>query len=360
MALSPKVAVGISIFGVIVALIAFGIHRSQQSHSRGDDTTFGISPDGRRIVFDGRGVGDRDLYIFDLNTKKVSQVAATVDYETAPQFSPDGKSIVYANGQPGIRADHLFVRNLESGAVRQVTFGDANACSPMFTADGKRIVFARDTHYNWGGLAASWSGGGAVWSVGVDGSRPTRLLPESVLTASPRISHDGKSLVWWGMSKDLNSSSVFTSPVNSTSDPVSIVSGYPRDVEFSPLGDQVVYADGEFGGTGKLCVIPVRGGAPRMLSAAGKGCTHPVFSPDGRMIYYLLNGYDDNKNGLWKIDTDGTNPTKIAGSNLFDSPLTWSPGPISQSISVRRTNSHRNNTDKGYASRGHDADVKKR
>jgi Tol biopolymer transport system component len=247
-------------------------------------------------------MGGRDLYLLELRTKTVSPVGATEDYESAPQFSPDGKSIVYANGQPGIRADHLFVRILESGVVRQVTFGDANGSSPSFTADGKRIIFARDAHYKWGGLAPSWNGGGAVWSVGVDGSKPVVLLPENVFTMSPSMSSDGKTIVWW------DSTNVFTSPMHGESAPHAVASGYPRDAAFSPRGDQIVYVDAEFAGTGRLCVVPTKGGTARILTAAGKGCIQPVFSPDGRNIYYM----NDTEGGLWKIATNGTNPIEIA------------------------------------------------
>jgi TolB protein len=108
------------------------------------DVRFGISRDGKTLVFSAAGEGGSDLYLLDLETLRVKRIAETTDYETDPKFSPDGKSIVYAAGKPGDRADHVFVRSLDGGSVKQLTAGDLNDSSPTFSPDGSLIAFLRD------------------------------------------------------------------------------------------------------------------------------------------------------------------------------------------------------------------------
>src|SRR5947208_2750914 len=60
--------------------------------------TYGISPDGKRLVFNANGKGGSDLYVLDLTTYQVTCLAPTPEYEVSPSFSPDGRSVLYAAG----------------------------------------------------------------------------------------------------------------------------------------------------------------------------------------------------------------------------------------------------------------------
>jgi Tol biopolymer transport system component len=121
-------------------------------HGHGN-ISFGISPGGNTLVYNAVGQGGRDLNLLDLEKHRVTRIAPTPDYEVDPEFSPDGKSVVYADGKPGDRADHIFLRSLDGQMVKQLTAEDANDASPAFSPAGSLIVFTRDKTYNWGGLA---------------------------------------------------------------------------------------------------------------------------------------------------------------------------------------------------------------
>src|SRR5207248_6723878 len=133
-------------------------------------------PDGVTIVFNGAGEGGWDLYLLDLETRRVRRLAQTPGYELTPRFAPDGEAVVYAAGTPGDRADHLFLRSLDGGPAVQLTRGESNDCSPSFAPDGSRIVFTRSDDYHWGGLGSNWNTGGQIRFVRPDGT----LLPDVV------------------------------------------------------------------------------------------------------------------------------------------------------------------------------------
>lgn len=136
------------------------------------------------IVFNAGGAGGRDLYQLDLESRTVSRIAETPNYETCPSFSPDGRRIVYSAGIPGDRADHIFTLDLTGKSKAQLTDIDANDTSPRFSPDGKSVVFARDKTYNWGGMAANWESGGVVCLIQADGLNLRQLTAYSLCLGS--------------------------------------------------------------------------------------------------------------------------------------------------------------------------------
>jgi Tol biopolymer transport system component len=288
------------------------------------DITFSVAPDEQAIAFNAAGKGGMDLYLLDLRSRSVRRIAETPDYEVAPCFSPDGKSIAYAAGRPGDRADHLYVRSLEGRQVRQLTSGEANDCSPSYFPDGSRIIFARDTHYKWGGLAANWSDGGSVWSIGAGGERPQRLLPEQVFAVSPRVSPDGKMLVWW------DTDGIRTARLNADGALPAISVRGAREVAISPRGDKIAYTAGTYSPDMKIYMRSMRSGPPIEVARAPYGCFLPEFGPDGRMVYYLVEEWPSGPSGeakrsLWRVDDRGGHRQIVADSRLFDDPLHWRP-----------------------------------
>ena len=87
------VAVSCLIGGLLVVLSACRSGAPQAQQFR--DLSFDIAPTGDKIIFTGKGKGNWNLYFLDLTTKKVTLLAETDQWERHPQFSPDGKFILY-------------------------------------------------------------------------------------------------------------------------------------------------------------------------------------------------------------------------------------------------------------------------
>ena len=299
------------LFGIVAFCAAVELRGCMSQHTRpfgNQDLTFDLSPDGKQIVFNPVANGARNLFLLDLNSLRLTRLTDTSDYQTSPAFSPDGRSLVYAAGRPGDRADHLFVRDLDTGRVTQLTSADANDCSPTFSPDGLHIVFTRDTHYNCCGLATSWSGGGAVWSIDRDGSGIRRLLPTNVFATSPHLSPNGKTLLWW----DTNGVSIAPADGAGT---IRLIAHGGREAVFSPDGDRIAFTAGQYSPDLKIYLLPMTGGPPTLVTQAKGGCFNPVFSPDGKAIYYFTE--DDNKYSLWRVGIDGNHPHEVARNKFF-------------------------------------------
>ncbi len=304
---------------VAFVVLIFRLHGCMTEHTRvfgTQDITFSFAPEGDRIVFNAMGNGGRDLFLLDLKRLLVKRLTNTKDYETCPAFSPDGRSIVYSAGRPGDRADHLFLRKLDTNQVQQLTSEDANDCSPTFSPDGSHIVFTRDTHYNWGGLATSWSGGGSVWSIHRDGSGLKRVLPSTTFAISPHLSSDGRTLLWW------DTQGVWVAPVDGDGAPRLIAEG-GRDAVFSSDGEKIAFTRGEYSPDLRIYLIPAKGGHATLLTQTISGCNNPQFSPHGTEAYFFVadSFHESPSYSLWCIEINGSHLREIAGSNLIYTPM---------------------------------------
>ncbi|HUR21084.1 MAG TPA: hypothetical protein VMZ90_09775 [Vicinamibacterales bacterium] len=97
-----------------------------------------FSPDGTRVAFSGLQGAVGDIFVLDLATGQITNVTKDVFADYAPSFSPDGQSIVYAARISG--NDKLFKVGAGGGAKTQLTFGTHDDTAPKFL-DANTIVF---------------------------------------------------------------------------------------------------------------------------------------------------------------------------------------------------------------------------
>lgn len=102
------------------------------------------SPDGTRIVFSSIRDGDFDwrLFILDLADGSLTQVGSTDGHSVFPDWSHDGRFIVYSNR--GGDDYKLRVLDLETGEDRQITDGEGEDLYARFSPRDRRVLYSTD------------------------------------------------------------------------------------------------------------------------------------------------------------------------------------------------------------------------
>ncbi|MGH9246129.1 MAG: hypothetical protein ACRD29_17820 [Acidimicrobiales bacterium] len=119
------------------------------------DPTF--SSDGRRVVYVRGDIdGNTDLFLLDLeacnpddlDTCEPERLTDTDEPESAPDFAPDGDTIVFSRDvafdpdEPDGPTNHdLFLLDLDDGDEERLTDRDGDDARPQFSPDGSRIAF---------------------------------------------------------------------------------------------------------------------------------------------------------------------------------------------------------------------------
>jgi TolB protein len=120
----------------------------------GADVDPDFSPDGTKIVFARDGVtretapaGQAAIFVVDVDGTGLRQLTPyALDAET-PRWSPDGKRIAFdvnAEEHSAERPNDLYVMNADGSALTQLTHegGGSNSFHPDWSPDGRKLVFA--------------------------------------------------------------------------------------------------------------------------------------------------------------------------------------------------------------------------
>jgi hypothetical protein len=108
------------------------------------------SPNGEDIAFTGLKEGQGDLYLYNLKSKKVTQLTNDKYSDYQPSFSSDGRHIVFSsdratfdNAVKGVDITfNLAIMDLSTKSITNISaFNGANNLNPQFSADNQQIYF---------------------------------------------------------------------------------------------------------------------------------------------------------------------------------------------------------------------------
>ncbi|NJN42424.1 MAG: hypothetical protein HC811_09580 [Flammeovirgaceae bacterium] len=152
------------------------------------------SPDGTHVAYAMAG----SIWIQDVNGTASVQLTDSRGYDYQPDWSPDGKTIVFVRYEQDAMQLHLL--NIETKSTKQITSGGDVNVDPRFSPDGTRIAYVstRTT-----GNFRIWIGSivnNVLESQPLSSPRKTEIpryyYGEQDHQLSPSWSPDGKSLVF--------------------------------------------------------------------------------------------------------------------------------------------------------------------
>jgi|RhiMethySRZTD1v2_1073278.scaffolds.fasta_scaffold01829_6 Tol biopolymer transport system component len=107
------------------------------------------SPNGSQIVFSGLKGGVLDLFLFDVNTRMLTQLTSDPFSDSDPEWSPDGRQLAWVTDRFSSDVQKLTFGNYRIGlmdvATRQIRplagFSTGRNTNPEFTSDGRSLFF---------------------------------------------------------------------------------------------------------------------------------------------------------------------------------------------------------------------------
>ncbi len=274
------------------------------TEGRGPEQFPSMAPDGKTFVYASAVSGNWDIYLQRVGgSNAINLTKDSAADDTQPAFSPDGEYIAFRSERDG---GGIFVTGSTGENTRRLTdFG----YNPAWSPDGKEIAFATE------GVASPrvrFTSVSQLWSVNV-ATGVKRLIP-SKDAVQPSWSPHGQRIAYWGIptgKRDIwTVAAAGGEPVQVTRDEAtagpSKLQAHDWNPVWSPDGRFLYYVS-DHGGSMNLWRVAIDESTGKVLSQPepvtipATNVGHLSFSQDGsRMLYVQF----DNKNNLRQIGFD--------------------------------------------------------
>lgn len=197
-------------------------------------------------------VSDTNLWVLDLEANgEPKKMTSSIQMDTGPQFSPDGKSLSWRSGQNG--SNEIWVAAADGANPRVLTkTGGAVSGPAHWSSDSSELIFE-----------ARAEGKSSLFIVPVQGAEPRVLFSSESPMVLPSFSQDGKSVYY-----STNQNSIWKL----------------MRLDIKSRSSEVVLGDGAFAG---------------------------IESPDGQWVFYTRQGQE--LAGIWRVPVKGGKEELLVG-----------------------------------------------
>jgi TolB protein len=256
------------------------------------------SPDSREVVYSMAG----SLWRQKIDSSTALQLTDGPGYDYQPDWSSDGKSVVYCSYQKD--AIELWLLDLATGKTRQLTEGSAVNVEPRWSPDGKRIVYVSTAYNRRFHVFAADVRGEKLENVVRLTEETKSSLPRYYYAAydteiNPVWSRDGKEILFVSNRGHLYGTGGFW---RMKAQP----GAQPREIhyeettwkarpDFSPDGSKLVYSSYLGRQWHQLWLLPANGGDAFPISYGDWDETYARWSPDGTQLAFISNRSGDTE-----------------------------------------------------------------
>ncbi|MDE2234062.1 MAG: Tol-Pal system beta propeller repeat protein TolB [Gammaproteobacteria bacterium] len=224
------------------------------------------SPDGKYIAYVSFESGLPAIYMQDIYTGKRELLSERRGLNSAPAFSPDGKSLAMVlSSSPG--NPDIYVMDLATHKLRRITHSEAIDTEPTWSPDGRSLYFTSDR-----------GGSPQIYKVSLSGGAPQRITFDGNYNARSRISPDGKTLAM--VHRENGQLRIAVMNLN-TGALLTLTDGsLDKSPSFAPNGGMIIY-EADYHDRGVLAEVSVDGQVSERLSESQRGVSvyAPVWGP---------------------------------------------------------------------------------
>ncbi|MCE7993619.1 MAG: DUF5050 domain-containing protein [Roseivirga sp.] len=261
------------------------------------------------------GTSGRDIYRISPDGGKPVRIThykgrGHYPHHNSPKVSPDGTRLVYQNDTDGHDRYAIWVMNSDGSKQQRLT--QKEGMYPNWSPDGKTIVFTGRRSGTWEILTVPANGGAEALL-----TQNHKSAQKPGWGATSTYSADGTQLFYSYVREkvlyQMNLKSGEVSALSSTNESVT----HPI---VSPDGKRIA-ANRKTGEGYKLVTMSTSGTDIKEVVSNVVSYSPPAWSPDGKALLFagMVNGNQE----LFKVDMETGKETRLTSNNDFDALPTW-------------------------------------